>query len=309
VTGPPAQEMGGIRFREDGSVLLVSGSLNYGQGHAVTFAQIVSDQLGIPIEQFDLLQGDSDELIAGAGTGGSRTTISAGTALLHASQEVIKKGLQVASHELEAALADIEFKAGMFTVAGTDRGISILDLAVRTREIAGAGDSLPITLDTEIAEDTPPSAFPNGCHVAEVEIDPVTGHVELASYSVVDDFGTLINPMLVEGQVHGGIAQGLGQVLMEDTIYDETGQLLSGSYMDYALPRADEMPDFVFQSHPVPAKTNPLGAKGCGEAGTTGALPAVMNAIIDVLVRETGQTHFDMPATPPRVWAALNKVS
>jgi carbon-monoxide dehydrogenase large subunit len=298
--------MGGIRFREDGSVLLVSGSLNYGQGHAVTFAQIVSDQLGIPIDRFELLQGDSDELIAGSGTGGSRTVIGAGTALVHASAEVIKKGLQVASHELEAAVEDIEFEAGVYRVSGTDRGISILDLAVRARELAGHGDTLPAALDCELAEGTPPSAFPNGCHIAEVEIDPATGIVQLARYAVVDDFGTLINPMLVEGQVHGGIAQGVGQTLFEDTVYDDTGQLLSGSYMDYALPRADEMPDFVFASHPVPATTNPLGAKGCGEAGTTGALPAVMNAIVDVLARATGQTHFDMPATPLRVWAALN---
>jgi carbon-monoxide dehydrogenase large subunit len=309
VTGPPAREMGGIRFREDGSVLLVSGSLNYGQGHAVTFAQIVSDQLGVPLDRFELLQGDSDELIAGSGTGGSRTVIAAGTALLHASAKVIENGMALAAHELEAAVEDIEFDTGVFKVAGTDRGIGILELAIRARELAGDGGELPESLDAELQEDTPPSAFPNGCHVAEVEIDPDTGVVELSRYTVVDDFGTLINPMLVEGQVHGGIAQGVGQALLEDTLYDESGQLITGSYMDYALPRADEMPDFVFGSHPVPAKTNPLGAKGCGEAGTTGSLPAVMNAVVDVLLREKGLAHFDMPATPLRVWSALNGCS
>jgi len=305
VTGPPATEMGGIRFREDGSVLMVSGSLNYGQGHAITFAQIVSDRLGIPLDRLDLLQGDSDELIAGAGTGGSRSVICAGSALLGAAERVIENGRTLAGHVLEAAPADIEFGAGEFRVAGTDRGVGILALAARARELGGLGGELPESLDANIAEDTPPSAFPNGCHVAEVEIDAHTGLVRVVRYTVVDDFGTLINPMLVEGQVHGGVAQGLGQALMEEAVYDGEGQLIAGSYMDYALPRADDLPDFAFASRPVPAASNPLGAKGCGEAGTTGALPAVMNAVVDVLRRERGIAHFDMPATPLRVWEAL----
>ena len=305
VTGPPAREMGGIRFEEDGTVTMVSGSLNYGQGHHVTFAQILTATLGIPIDRFNLLQGDSDALIAGAGTGGSRTVISAGTALLHAADQVIENGRAIAGHVLEAAVADIEFEAGQFTVAGTDRTISILDLAERAR--AGLPDDLPPGLDAELAEDTPPSAFPNGCHIAEVEIEPETGTVRVDRYVIVDDFGTLINPMLVEGQVHGGVIQGLGQALMEDTAYDAEGQLVSGSYMDYTMPRADDLPVFEFRSHPVPATSNPLGAKGCGEAGCTGALPAIMNAIVDVLVRETGAGHMDMPATPERVWAALRR--
>jgi len=204
---------------------------------------------------------------------------------------------------LEAAVADIEFEAGHFTVAGTDRTISILDLAARSR--AGLPDDVPQSLDAELAEDTPPSAFPNGCHIAEVEIEPETGTVRVDRYVIVDDFGTLINPMLVEGQVQGGVVQGLGQALMEDTAYDTKGQLISGSYMDYAMPRAGNLPTFAFHSHPIPAKTNPLGAKGCGEAGCTGALPAIMNAIADVLSRETGVTHIDMPATSERVWSAL----
>lgn len=303
VTGPPAREMGGLRFEEDGTVTMVSGSLNYGQGHHVTFAQILTATLGIPIEKFNLLQGDSDELIAGAGTGGSRTVISAGTALLHAAEQVIENGKAIAGHVLEAAVADIEFEAGQFTVAGTDRTISIMALAERTRE--PLPDDVPQSLNAELAEDTPPSAFPNGCHIAEVEIAPDTGEVRVDRYVIVDDFGTLINPMLVEGQVHGGVIQGLGQALMEDTAYSEEGQLVSGSYMDYVMPRADCLPNFEFRSHPVPAKTNPLGAKGCGEAGCTGALPSIMNAIVDVLARETGATHIDMPASAEKLWKAL----
>jgi carbon-monoxide dehydrogenase large subunit len=305
VTGPPATEMGGIRFRADGSVLMVSGSLNYGQGHAVTFAQILSDRLGIPIERLELLQGDSDELIAGAGTGGSRSVICAGSALLSAADEVVANGRTLAGHVLEAAAQDIEFARGEFRVAGTDRAIGILELAARLHAPGGVASASPDALDANISEATPPSAFPNGCHVAEVEIEPATGVVTLARYSVVDDFGTLINPMLVEGQVHGGVVQGVGQALMENAVYDSEGQLVSGSYMDYALPRADDVPAFHFASRPVPATTNPLGAKGCGEAGTTGALPAVMNAVVDALARECGLTHLDMPATPQRVWAAL----
>ena len=306
VTGPPASEMGGIRFLEDGSVLLVSGSLNYGQGHAITFAQIVSDQLGIPFERFRLLQGDSDQLIAGAGTGGSRSVICAGSALVSASKAVIERGHALAAQVLEAAQPDIEFARGEFKVIGTDRGIGILELAACARQLKTSNLDPQTGLDAQISEDTPPSAFPNGCHIAEVEIDAETGVVTIAKYVVVDDFGTLINPMLVEGQVHGGVVQGLGQALLEHTVYDDEGQLLAGSYMDYAIPRADDVPSFEFHSRPVPAKTNPLGAKGCGEAGTTGALPAVMNAIMDVLSTEKGINHFDMPATPERVWRALN---
>ncbi len=306
VTGPPSTEMGGIRFQENGRVLMVSGSLNYGQGHSGTFAQIVSSTLGVPFEQLDLLQGDSDELIAGAGSGGSRTVISAGSMLLKACDVVIDNGKKLAGHVFEAAVEDIEFSDGVFAVAGTDRRIDIMSLAQHVQSLDAVPEGVPASLDANIADDSPPSAFPNGCHVAEVEIDPETGVVELARYSVVDDFGTLINPMLVEGQVHGGIAQGVGQVLMERTVYDESGQLLTGSYMDYTLPRADDFPSMAFYSLPVPAKTNPLGAKGCGEAGTTGSLPAVMNAIVDVLNREKGIEHFDMPATPEKVWRALN---
>jgi carbon-monoxide dehydrogenase large subunit len=309
VTGPPATEMGGLRFEDDGSVTMITGSLNYGQGHHSTFAQIVCSTLGVPFERLALIQGDSDELIAGAGTGGSRTVISSGTALLHASERVIENGRKLSAHVLEAAETDIEFEHGTFTIAGTDRSIDIMSLADEVRNLKAKGalpEDLPQGLDVQLKEDTPPSAFPNGCHVAEIEIEPETGEVEVVRYTVVDDFGTLINPMLVEGQVHGGVVQGMGQALMENTVYDGSGQLIAGSYMDYAMPRADNIPHFDFDSHPVPAKTNPLGAKGCGEAGTTGSLPAVMNAIVDALHREKGIAHIDMPATSERIWRALN---
>lgn len=304
-TGMPQKEMARIRFQEDGTVALVTGSLDYGQGHAAPFAQIVSSQIGVPFDRIRLIQGDSDELTAGQGTGGSRTLISGGTLMLHAAEKVAEKAKAAASHVLEAAEADIVFERGRFVITGTDRGVTIMELAEKVRQRLPPG--APESLDVEIVEAPPPSAFPNGCHIAEVEIDPETGVVRVDRYAIVDDFGNLVNPMLVEGQVHGGIAQGIGQALMENAVYDASGQLIAGSFMDYCLPRADDFPDLAFNAHPVPAKTNPLGAKGCGEAGCSGSIPAVMNAIVDVLARETGATHMDMPATPEKVWAALQE--
>jgi carbon-monoxide dehydrogenase large subunit len=227
--------------------------------------------------------------------------------MLHTAEMVIENGKEIAAHVLEAAPVDIEFENGQFAVVGTDRMVSILELAKYVSE--GMPEDVPQTLDAELVEDPPPSAFPNGCHIVEVEITRETGEVRIDRYHIVDDFGTLVNPMLVEGQVHGGVAQGLGQALMEDTLYDEQGQLITGSFMDYAIPRAADLPKFNFGSHPVPATTNPLGVKGCGEAGCSGSMPSVMNAIVDVLARETGRTHIDMPATPQRIWAALREGS
>jgi carbon-monoxide dehydrogenase large subunit len=210
----------------------------------------------------------------------------------------------LAGHLLEVAPADITFVAGEFRIAGTDRGITLLDLAARARETTGLPPDLPDSLDAALVSESPPSAFPNGCHVAEIEIDPETGDVRLDRYTAVDDFGTLVNPMLAEGQVHGGVAQGIGQALLEHVVYDPEGQLLAGSFMDYALPRADTVPPIAVGFHPVPAASNPLGVKGCGEAGVTGALPAVMNAVLDALAAR-GVRHLDMPATPERIWLAL----
>jgi carbon-monoxide dehydrogenase large subunit len=230
--------------------------------------------------------------------------MSSGKALVQAAALVIEKGRALAGHVLEAAPADIVFEAGLFRIAGTDRSIPLLGLAVAVRTAGSLPEGLPASLDVALVTDGPPSAFPNGCHVCEVEIDPETGQIELQHYVAVDDFGTLINPMLAQGQVHGGVAQGIGQALLEQAVYDNGGQLLSGSFMDYALPRADGVPALEVAFHPVPATSNPLGVKGCGEAGVTGALPAVMNAVIDALSTR-GVRHLDMPATPARVWAAL----
>src|SRR5688572_18154391 len=295
VTAPPNKEMGGIEFGGDKHITFITGSLDYGQGHASPMAQVLSSKLGVPFEKIRLFQNDSDKLVFGAGTGGSRTAMMSGAAAVQAADLVIKKGKALAGELLEAAESDIEFRDGRFVVAGTDRSISLLDMAAKHP------GKLNVTHVTEVI----PSAFPNGCHVCEVEIDPETGQTEVVRYSSVNDFGTVINPLMVEGQIHGGVLQGLGQCFMEDVRYDETGQLLTGSFMDYALPHFSDFPtSFEWQSHPVPATTNPLGAKGCGEAGCAGAMTSVMNAVVDAL-SEVGITHFDMPASPPRVWRAL----
>lgn len=299
VSAPAGKEHGGIRFGEDGRVTMVSGTLDYGQGHRATFAQILSARLGVPFDKIDLLQGDSDQLLVGGGTGGSRSVIAAGGAIYESAGAVIEKGRAIAGQVLEAAAEDIEFANGDFRIAGTDRSIDIMSLAARAREL---GDSL----DTDLVHDTAPSSFPNGVHVAELEIEPDTGVTKVVGYTVVDDFGTVINPLLAEGQVHGGVVQGIGQALMEEVVYDDDGQLVTGSYMDYTMPRAEDVPEITFKDHPVPATTNVLGAKGAGEAGVSGALPAVMNAVVDALA-EDGVTHMNMPATPLRIWQALNR--
>src|SRR6266568_4002934 len=295
----------GIRFEPDGTVTLITGTLDYGQGHAAPFAQVLGERLGIPFDRIRLIQGDSDELVFGGGTGGSRSITATGTAIVEASDEVIERGRKIAGFVLEAAETDIEFAAGRFVIAGTDRSIGILELAQQIRDGLKLPQGLPQSLDVkQTTKDVIPSTFPNGCHVAEVEIDPETGVIEVVKYAAVNDFGTIVNPMLVEGQMHGGIVQGIGQALIERTVYDAEGQLLSGSYMDYALPRASDVPFFTTGSHPVPAKSNPLGTKGCGEAGCAGALTSVMNAVADAL-SEYGIEHVDMPLTPDRVWQAI----
>ena len=304
VTAPPGKEMGGIRFDADGGVTMITGTLDYGQGHASPFAQVVVERLGVPFESLRLIQGDSDALIVGGGTGGSRSAMASGQALAQASDQVIARGKQIAGFVLEAAPADIEFARGRFVIAGTDRSIGLLELAQRLRSGLALPAELPQSLDVALATDSPPSAFPNGCHIAEVEVDPETGAIAVVKYTTVNDFGTLLNPLLAEGQAHGGIVQGIGQALLERTVYDGDGQLLTGSYVDYTMPRAVDAPMFGFISHPVPAKTNVLGVKGCGEAGCAGSLPSVMNAVIDALA-VYGIRHIDMPATPERVWRAI----
>jgi carbon-monoxide dehydrogenase large subunit len=304
VTGPPSNEMGGIRFEPNGDVTIITGTLDYGQGHWTPFAQILHQTLGIPFDKIRLLQGDSDELIAGGGTGGSKSLMASGTAILEASEKVVEKGRQIAAHVLEAAVEDIEFARGRFIIAGTDRYVEIMDLAAQLKRGVELPGDVPDSLDVQHIMESTPSAFPNGCHIAEVEIDPETGVVAVVKYSMVNDFGVIVNPLLVEGQAHGGVLQGIGQALMERVVFDEDGQFLTGSFMDYALPRASDAVMFQIDSHPVPAKTNPLGAKGCGEAGCAGSLPAVMNAVVDAL-SEYGIRHINMPATPFKVWQAI----
>ena len=306
VTAAPASEMGGLRFNDDGTVTIVTGTLDYGQGHWSAFAQVLHQKLGIPFDSIKLVQGDSDQLIAGGGTGGSKSIMASGAAILEAGDLVIEKGKQIASFVLEAGVGDIEFGNGRFSIAGTDRGIGIMELAAKLRGGLKLPPDVPQTLSVETIFKHAPSAYPNGCHIAEVEIDPQTGRIAVVSYVMVNDFGTVVNPLLVEGQLHGGVLQGIGQALMEDTVYDEEGQLVAGSFMDYAMPRADHAPPlFTFESRPVPTKNNPLGAKGCGEAGCAGSLPSVMNAIVDAMAAH-GVRHVDMPATPLKIWQTLH---
>src|SRR5215510_2743008 len=306
VTAPPSKEMGGIRFEADGTVTIITGTLDYGQGHAAPFAQVLADKLGIPFERIRLLQGDSDHLLAGGGTGGSRWVKNSGAAIVAAAAKENEQGKAIAAAVLETAASDIEFSGGRFVVSGTDRAVSLMDLAEKIRGGLKLPPDAPQALDVNHVSEGVPAAYPNGCHVAEVEIDPDTGITEVVKYSSVNDFGTVINPMLVDGQVHGGVVQGLGQALLEHTVYDADGQLLSGSYMDYALPRAGNTPPVAVTYHPVPAKTNPLGVKGCGEAGCAGGLASVMNAVVDAL-SPYGIRHIDMPATPKRVWEAIQQ--
>ena len=306
VTAPVQEEMGGIRFEENGDVTIITGTLDYGQGHWTPFAQVLHQKLGVPFERIRLIQGDSAELIAGGGTGGSKSIMASGAAILEASDIVIDKGKKIAAHVFETAVEDIVFEGGAFQVAGTDKTVTVTELAEQLRGGLDLPEDLPRDLSVKHIFDAAPSAFPNGCHVCELEVDPDTGVVEIDRYNMVNDFGTVVNPLLVEGQAHGGIVQGLGQALMENAIYDSEGQLQTGSYMDYAVPRASDVPSFTFATHAVPATTNPLGAKGCGEAGCAGSLPSIMNALVDALA-PLGVKHIDMPATPEKVWAAIQE--
>jgi aerobic carbon-monoxide dehydrogenase large subunit len=303
VTAPPSGELGKITFEPDGSVKLTTGTLDYGQGHATPFAQVLSDQLGVPFEKITLEQGDSDLVRFGNGTGGSRSITATGQAIVEASALVVEKGKKAAAHMLEASEADIEFGNGRFTIAGTDRSIGIMELAERMRD-SKMPEGTPETLDADHATKETISTFPNGCHVAEVEIDPDTGVTQIVRYFAVNDFGTVVNPMIVAGQLHGGVAQGIGQAMMEEVNYDGSGQPITGSFMDYALPRAGDIPSMLVDNHPSPAKTNPLGTKGCGEAGCAGSLVCIVNAVVDAL-SDYGIKHINMPLTPERVWRAI----
>jgi len=301
----PQPEFAEIRFAPSGTVTVFMGTKNQGQGHETTFKQILHERLGLNPEDVRYIDGDTDRVAFGMGSMGSRSTVIGGTALWMASDKIIAKGRRIAAKMLEAAEADINFVDGAFSVVGTDRALPLRDVARAAFQPA----SLPKGVEPGLYETgtfSPPSdTWPNGCHVCEVEIDPETGAVALVGYVIADDVGTVINPLTLKGQIHGGVAQGVGQALMEQIVYDaDSGQLLTGSFMDYALPRADTLPDIAVESHPVPTKLNPLGAKGAGEAGTVGALPVVMNAVLDA-VAPLGVRHLDMPATSERVWRAI----
>src|SRR3546814_624434 len=292
VTAPPQNEMGGIRFEADGSVTVITGTLDYGQGHWTPFAQVLHARLGVPFEKIRLLQGDSDELIAGGGTGGSKSIMASGAAIVEASDKVIEAGKRIAGHLLEAAVPDIEFRAGRFSIAGTDRSIGIMEIAERLRAGAELPDDVPHSLNVKHVHAGAPSAFPNGCHVAEVEVDPDTGVVEVVRYHMVNDFGTVVNPMLVEGQAHGGVVQGIGQALMERCAWDGDGQVQTGSYMNYAVPRATDAPFFALEAHSVPATSNLLGAKGCGEARSAEHTPEIHALLFHARARfRSGRYH------------------
>ncbi len=298
------EEEAQLTAERDGSVTLIIGTQTNGQGHLTAYAQLLNDKLGIAPEKVRMVQGDSDIVQRGGGTGGSRSLLMGGVAINRASDKLIERARQIAGHLMETAAADMEFAEGVFTVAGTDRRITLAEVAAAAED-GRSPDDLSGPLKEKGDYKAEAMTYPNGCHICELEVDPETGAVALLRYTVVDDFGTLVNPLLVAGQVHGGTVQGMGQALLESTVYDQDGQLLSGSYMDYCMPRADDMPaiDLSFIED-LPCTTNPLGVKGAGEAGAIGAPPAIINALVDAL-SPLGLTHIDMPATPERIWRAL----
>jgi carbon-monoxide dehydrogenase large subunit len=299
-------EVGEIRVHPTGSVTVFTGSHSHGQGHETTFAQVVADRLGLDIAMVDVVHGDTAKLPFGMGTYGSRSLSVGGSALVKALDKVVNKGKKIAAHLLEASESDIEFKDGKYTVAGTDKNVPFAQIAFS----AYVPHNYPITevepgLDETAFYDPTNFTYPSGAHICEVEIDRDTGVVAVVSFAAVDDFGNIVNPMIVEGQVHGGLAQGIGQALYENTVYDaESGQLITGSFMDYCMPRADFLPSFTVGTHGTPCTHNPLGVKGCGEAGAIGAPAAVMNAVVNALA-PLGVSDLEMPATPERVWRAI----
>jgi aerobic carbon-monoxide dehydrogenase large subunit len=298
-----------VRVHPTGHVTVLIGTHNHGQGHETTFAQIVCDKLGVPFESIDIVFGDTDKVQFGMGTYGSRSLVVGGAALSKASDKVIAKGKKIAAHLMEASEQDITFENGVFAVAGTDRRKAFADIALA----AYVPHDYPLEvlepgLEEQAYYDPVNFTYPGGAHIAEVEIDPDTGVVTLVSYTAVDDVGTVINPMIVEGQLHGGIVQGIGQALFESCIYHESGQLLSGSFMDYCMPRADALPRMTVMTHSTPCAHTPMGVKGCGEVGTIGSPAAVTNAVVDALAH-LGVAHVDMPATPQRIWRTIKSAT
>jgi carbon-monoxide dehydrogenase large subunit len=302
--GAPSLEGAEVRFDRAGSVTMFSGSNSQGQGHETAFKQIVCGRLGLDPMDVQYIQGDTDAVFFGEGTGGSRSATLAGSAFHMATEKIVSKARAIAAHMLKVDDADLKFDDGVFSTSKTNRTLTVKELAAAALEPANLPDGMEPGLTATAVYRAPVNNYPNGCHVCEVEIDMETGKTDIVRYSVVDDFGTMLNPMILHGQVHGGVAQGAGQALMEDIHFDGAGQLTTGSFMDYAMPHAHDLCDIEVESNPVPTKTNPLGVKGAGEAGCVGALPAVANAVVDALA-EFGVKHIEMPATPERVWRAL----
>jgi carbon-monoxide dehydrogenase large subunit len=298
-------ECANIKVHPTGSVTVYTGSHSHGQGHETTFAQLVSQQLGVPIDQVDVVHGDTARIPFGMGTYGSRSLAVGGTAMVKAMDKIIAKGKRIAAHLMEASVADIEFKEGKFRVAGTDKEKTLTDISLA----AYVPHNYPIEelepgLDETAFYDPKNFTFPGGCHVAEVEIDPDTGVTTVVNFTAVDDVGRVINPMIVEGQVQGGVAQGIGQALLENAVYDESAQLLSGSMMDYTMPRADNLPNIKVGTETTLCTHNPLGVKGCGEVGAIGSPPAIINAVVDAL-KDYGVRHINMPASAPKLWSII----
>jgi carbon-monoxide dehydrogenase large subunit len=304
-SGFPPDEFAELRFDQSGTLTILMGTQSSGQGHQTAYTQLAVERLGVAPDKVRVLQGDTAAVSFGRGTGGSRSLPVGGASLVQAGDKLIAKGRRIAAHLFEAAEADVEFADGVFTVTGTDRQLGIEEVARAAFNPAQQAPGVEPGFD-ETGHFAPPQpTFPNGCHVCEVEIEPETGHIEILRYLVVDDFGTVINPLLLRGQVQGGVAQGVGQAMLERTVFDpESGQLVTGSFTDYALPRADDLPAIEFAYNVVPCRTNPLGVKGAGEAGAIGAPPALVNAVVDALA-ELGIEHLDMPLTPERLWAAI----
>jgi len=299
-------EVANIRVNPTGSITVFTGTHSHGQGHETTFAQLVADRFGVPLSQVEIVHGDTARIPFGMGTYGSRSLAVGGSAMMKAADKIIAKGKRIAAHLLEADVADIEFKDGKFQVAGTDRAKTLAEISLA----AYVPHNYPIEelepgLEETAFYDPKNFTFPGGCHIAEVEIDPETGATQVVSFTAVDDVGRVINPMIVEGQVQGGVAQGIGQALLERCFYDETGQLVSGSMMDYTMPRADDVPNIAVGHSITLCTHNPLGVKGCGEVGAIGAPPAVIGAVVDAL-KEYGVRHIDMPATAEKVWSIIN---
>ncbi|MGB8443586.1 MAG: xanthine dehydrogenase family protein molybdopterin-binding subunit [Pseudolabrys sp.] len=302
--GAPSTEGAEVRFDRSGSLILFSGSNSQGQGHETVFKQLVCDRLGIDPRETQYIQGDTDQVFYGEGTGGSRSATLAGSAFHLATEKVVTKARAIAAHMLKIEEGDLKFDEGVFSTNKTNRTLSVKEIAAAANDVSNLPKGMEPGLFATAVYVAPVNNYPNGCHICELEIDRETGKVDITCYSVVDDFGTVLNPLLLHGQVHGGIAQGAGQALMEDIHFDSSGQLVTASFMDYAMPRAHDFSAMEVESNPVPTKTNPLGVKGAGEAGCVGALPAVTNALIDAL-SEFGVKHIEMPATPERIWRAM----